>query len=101
MEIRKLEKFVADEVALINALPTNVSIEPLELKAWEFEEVCKTVYYREFEKWGVTEYLDVFFKDGKSHVFIIVDSESFTLMVTPECIKSYKGNRFITVRRER
>ena len=92
--------FVNDEISLSFDLSNSSSLEPLELKAQDTEEVYQTIYKRIVAKDYISEYLDVYFKDGKSHVLIVFDHDVLTVVCNPDCPWKYKGDRLFMFNRK-
>lgn len=100
MKNTEIKALVTNLVALIQALPDNSTIEPLDLKARESEGVYEIEYSRDLVDDKTTEYLDIIFRDHDSHISVIADSQRYTLEVNPDRTQDYEGDRLITIPRK-
>lgn len=98
MKRNEVQKLVDSLVMLIKALPASSTLETLEAKALEDENVYETQYTRDVAGNTQAEYLDAFFYD-RSQISVIADSESYTLEINPDPWQTYTGERLITIKR--
>lgn len=99
MKRNEVQKLVDSLVMLIKALPASSTLETLEAKALENENVYEVEYTRDFVGGTLTEYLDIFAYDS-SHVSVIAEPERYTLEVKPAPSQDYAGETLITINRK-